>query len=455
MICAPASHPCWATACVVLAVGVLAGPASGCGKKGPPLAPFIRLPAAVEGFTARRLGSTAYVQFTIPVRNRDGSTPADLSRVDVYGYTGAPASDEEIVKYGTLVATVPVRRPPSPEEADRARRKDGRPQPARPAGNAAEQEPGFDQGATVTVSEALTPALMEPVAVPKRKKTEPPAARRAPILFPAASFTPIPSRVYVAVGVSRKGRRGAFSQHAAVPLLDVPAAPGGVKLSHTETAITIEWSGAPGVPLRTSQAGAAPVLPSRRIAPTGGPAWYYQVYEMPVPNRQGATSPASSSSAPALPVSLGMPEPLNQKPLTAATFSDTRIEFGTERCYAVRTLESFGTLQEESDTSPVACITPRDIYPPAAPTGLTAVVNPGVISLIWDPNGESDLDGYLILRAEATGGTLLAITGELIHETTFNDKGIRPGVRYVYAIVAVDKAGNRSAQSNRIEETAR
>ncbi len=86
--------------------------AAACGKKGPPLAPLLRVPAAVAEFSARRLGQTVYLQFVIPARNQDNSTPADVTRVDVYGYTGKPASDDDIVKYGTLVASVAVRPPP-------------------------------------------------------------------------------------------------------------------------------------------------------------------------------------------------------------------------------------------------------------------------------------------------------------------------------------------------------
>jgi hypothetical protein len=41
--------------------------------------------------------------------------------------------------------------------------------------------------------------------------------------------------------------------------------------------------------------------------------------------------------------------------------------------------------------------------------------------------------------------------------TTFEDKTVKAGVRYVYAIVAVDTSApaNISAQSARVEETAR
>ena len=82
---------------------------------------------------------------------------------------------------------------------------------------------------------------------------------------------------------------------------------------------------------------------------------------------------------------------------------------------------------------------------------------PGVMNLSWQTNTESDVAGYVVLRGEAPGDTLQALTREPITATRFEDKTVRPGVRYVYAVVAIDRATppNTSAQSNRIEETAR
>jgi len=448
--------------CALLGFGMLAALVPGCGKKGPPLAPLVRLPGPVDAFSARRLGSTVYLQFTVPIKNQDNSTPADVARVEVYGYTGTPASDEDMVKYGTLVAEVPVRRPPPPEEEERARgeerKQKGEAEPApQPKREPVEREPGFDQGATVTVTETVTPALLEPVVVARRSREKKKTTVEAPpILPPPASLVPIPTRVYVAVGVNRKGQRGSFSPHAAVSTLDAPAPPADVKLSQTETAITIEWTPPPGAPVVAPQAAGTtveiPPLPATPLVSQGGPVWSYEVYEIaqaaPVP------LPAAAATPPPMPL-VTPPVPLNPQPLTATSFTDPRIAFGTERCYAVRAMTTVGALREESEASDIACITPRDIYPPAAPTGLTAVVNAGAVSLIWNPNAEPDLDGYLVLRAETPSGTLQPVTRELIRQTTFNDTTVTPGVRYVYAIVAVDKAGNPSAQSNRIEETAR
>ena len=49
------------------------------------------------------------------------------------------------------------------------------------------------------------------------------------------------------------------------------------------------------------------------------------------------------------------------------------------------------------------------------------------------------------------------LTPAPIKETTFRDTTVSAGVRYVYVVVAVDTATpqNVSAQSNRVEETAR
>jgi fibronectin type 3 domain-containing protein len=80
-----------------------------------------------------------------------------------------------------------------------------------------------------------------------------------------------------------------------------------------------------------------------------------------------------------------------------------------------------------------------------------------VINLIWEPNSEPDLAGYIVLRGTAPGDMLQAITPTPIRETTYRDQSVRPGERYVYAVVAVDNANpqNVSGQSNRVEESSR
>ena len=70
------------------------------------------------------------------------------------------------------------------------------------------------------------------------------------------------------------------------------------------------------------------------------------------------------------------------------------------------------------------------------------------------PAREADLDGYILLRGPAPGDELIPIGGALIRETAFQDR-VPSGQRFVYALQAVDRFGNLSPFSARIEETAR
>ena len=67
----------------------------------------------------------------------------------------------------------------------------------------------------------------------------------------------------------------------------------------------------------------------------------------------------------------------------------------------------------------------------------------------------ADLAGYLVLRAEGDATALRPLTSSPVTETSFVDTTTKAGVRYTYAVVAVDKAGNRSGESNRIVEVGR
>jgi hypothetical protein len=144
---------------------------------------------------------------------------------------------------------------------------------------------------------------------------------------------------------------------------------------------------------------------------------------------------------------------LTKTAITETQYVDSRLTWGASRCYALRSVETVGALAVESEATAPACVTLADTFPPAAPKGLQAVPTEGIINLIWDANAEPDLDGYILLRA-AAGDELMPITPAPIRETAFQDR-VPAGVRYVYALKAVDKAGNASPASERIEETAR
>lgn len=393
-----------------------------CGKKGPPLSPLRPLPGTVTALSATRAGNEVRFRFTLPTRNVDNTTPISLDRLEVYAVT--VAADAEVpanrdlfdAKY--LVATIPVR--PLPEE--------DAPAPAAGATPAATppEDPRPAPGAPSTFVEELNEARLKPqvVAVPLTARAG--AATDTTTTAIAAAWASamatlkdpaVTRRVYVIRGRSRHGQPGAPSERVTVPLGEMPAAPSGLQASFTTSAITLTWS-APPVQNAVAALAAAPT---------------FNIYAQ------------------------GSAVPLNPKPLAATSFTREGVTFGKEECFVVRTAIASGNLAIESAPSPPVCATPADTFPPAAPTGLSAVATAGAVNLIWEANQEADLAGYIVLRGEAPGDKLQAITATPIRETTYRDATAVPGVRYVYAVVAVDTATppNTSAQSARVEETAR
>ncbi|HVC18607.1 MAG TPA: hypothetical protein VNE16_00910 [Vicinamibacterales bacterium] len=427
----------------VLLVAALAA----CGKKGPPLPPILYLPAA-PAVTAHEQGRTARLTLTVPVANTNGSRSANLERLMVYGYTGEPrlVDLDRFFKRATLVARIPVKPAPPPDADEHEQQAIER---------RAAKAPGVAQGETIVVAERITPALMTPVPPERPRKRVPvPAAEMAvPLAGPPDTLL---ARQYYVVGVTSKGRPGPLSTVASVPLVAPPLAPSAPVVTYTEKQISVTWTAPAFVRALVQAPATGTVLPGVSIIGPTYPASQYNVYERPATAPPAPPSPLSTEGDGTV-VPGPPPAPLNGAPLAGTAFTDTRMTWGARRCYEVRTVDTYGPLTVESRPSPATCVTLRDTFPPAAPRGLQAVASSGAISLIWEANTETDLAGYLVLRAEAPGGTLEPITPAPIHDTTYRDTTVKPGVRYVYAVVAVDTATppNRSALSNTVEETAR
>jgi hypothetical protein len=215
--------------------------------------------------------------------------------------------------------------------------------------------------------------------------------------------------------------------------------------TYDAASIELTWTEPPDVPKPVQAPAAEGELestPRGERGATGG----YNIYDVP-PGTPGPADAASVEPG-------GVSKPLNDQPLASPPSTGLHVEFGQERCFAVRTVTQSGTEVAESASSDAVCVTPIDTFPPEAPKGLAAVASDGAVSLIWEASANADLAGYVVLRAESAGPPR-AITAEPIKETTFRDATAARGVRYVYTVVAVDTAGNRSAPSNPADETAR
>lgn len=422
------------TALAVLALCVA------CGKKGPPLAPFPLAPAAPADVKVRRLGDRVYFTFRVPDKPSTGTGPLSVDHIEIFAMTVAPGMtvppNRLLMQPAQTIATIAVR--PPEEEEEEAPAKANAPAPA-PA-----PDPRPALGELTTFVETLSPAALQPTVLtgkekppkPPKPPKEPRKGRNGAAAAPAAVATAAPpapvgpevlTRYYVARGVAKNGKPGAVSVRIEVPLLAAPAPPRhGPSASWDATSVTIAWNPPPST---TDEA----------------PGVTYNVYSATAaePDKTGAP-----------------PAPINATPLETTSFTHDGAAPDKEQCFVVRSVAPVGLPAAavpaiESDPSEPICVTPKDTFPPAAPKSVAAVASAGVINLIWDANTEPDLAGYIVLRGEVPGGTLQPLMREPIRETRYADRTARPGVRYAYEVIAVDKAGNRSPASNRVEEAAR
>jgi predicted small lipoprotein YifL len=445
-----------------LAVAMVLTTLTACGMKGPPLAPLHLVPSAVGELTARRSGDAVEIRFALPTTNANGPEAIDLARIEIYAVTigvgvVTPANRDLLTK-ARVIGTIEVKPPPVEGAGEPTGPPDKRPGPGEqvtfvdeltaeklkpvvliqkpePAG----QKPGMvdatplpagvtEDGPRPAASGQKPDTVAQPPAATGQKPDAAgqkpdaagvtpgtPTAPGAPVKPPAPVLTTEPTRIYAIRGVSRGGRPGLPSTRVIVPLVPSVAPPSAVAVQMpTEKAVVVDWT---------------PPVPELGATPPG-----FNIY------RSDAVS-----------------APLNPAPLAEAKFEIAGAEYGKEQCYVVRTVQTRGNVTLESAPSAPACLTPLDKFPPAAPKGLRAVAEDAAISLVWDQNTDADLGGYLILRGETPGDTLLPLTPQPIADANYRDATVKPGVRYVYVVVAVDTATprNSSPPSAREEVTAR
>lgn len=104
-------------------------------------------------------------------------------------------------------------------------------------------------------------------------------------------------------------------------------------------------------------------------------------------------------------------------------------------------------LELRSAPSATITVVMRDTFPPKTPTGLAAVPGDHAIDLSWDPNTEADLAGYLVYRQTVPPRTRTQLTPTPVPAPAFSDRTAQPDQTYVYRVVAVDTAGNKSPAS--------
>ncbi len=209
-----------------------------------------------------------------------------------------------------------------------------------------------------------------------------------------------------------------------------PEAPRAVHVDVTESALVVNWAEA-SLPAGASSSG-------------------YRVYRGVLESGQENLPQDLSHAKLKIPLELAGTSP-------STDFRDSHFGFGTPYLYTVRTVAQFGAdLVESADSAP-AIVTPRDVFPPAAPTGLEITIIPATnqapayIELSWAIGPEGDLAGYSVYRSEGEDAPGERVSAETLPSPTFRDISVLPGRRYYYRVSALDRAGNESSKSSAVQ----
>ena len=154
-------------------------------------------------------------------------------------------------------------------------------------------------------------------------------------------------------------------------------------------------------------------------------------------------------------------QPINSELIAGTEYADKNFQFGKDYRYIVRAV-SLGTggAQVESLNSNAVSVSPKDIFPPAAPERPSiAAPEPSSarLAIFFAANKESDIAGYNIYRStdpDQPKQNWTKLNQTLLTRTTYQDDKVESGKTYYYYVTAVDKAGNVSPPSEVASEKA-
>jgi hypothetical protein len=132
------------------------------------------------------------------------------------------------------------------------------------------------------------------------------------------------------------------------------------------------------------------------------------------------------------------------------SYVDRDFEFGHAYSYKVGAVFKDGGTTAESEPSQPYEVVPRDIFPPARPTGLTGLYTNGAAELVWDANTERDLAGYYVYRHEDREQPT-RLNKALLPTPILRDTSVQPGHTYFYQVTAVDLSNNESQPCQEVE----
>jgi hypothetical protein len=207
--------------------------------------------------------------------------------------------------------------------------------------------------------------------------------------------------------INNKNQTAGLGNQVTIAPVPLPLPPADLSAEVSQDAVRIRWS-----PPAENDDGSRP-------ATIAG----YEIYR--------SEDPKSPSSA-----------PLNSSLLLKPELEDRTFQFDKTYYYVVSAVASTEKPYAEGGTSAPLAVTPVDKFPPGAPSDLHAVMDRGVVVLLWAAPEAPDIAGYRVYRAEGANEVPKMLGQGLVTGLSLRDDAVRPGVRYRYSVSAVDTHGN-------------
>jgi fibronectin type 3 domain-containing protein len=137
------------------------------------------------------------------------------------------------------------------------------------------------------------------------------------------------------------------------------------------------------------------------------------------------------------------------EPLTTTSYTDKQVRNGLKYFYTVQSLMVLGDELVEGAATKAIAVSPKDMTPPVALSGVTAVGTGVGTKIFWDKSSASDIAGYRVYRRAADKDSY-EFLGQVAPEfKLYVDKHAAGDIRYYYAVTAVDgsKPANESKKS--------
>ena len=132
--------------------------------------------------------------------------------------------------------------------------------------------------------------------------------------------------------------------------------------------------------------------------------------------------------------------PLNREPLGVTEYADLSVANETRYSYSVRSVRRVGKTDLEGKGSLDLPLTPTDLIPPAAPSGLVAIPLQEGMELSWERNREPDLLGYDVYRRKVGEQEYGKLNSTPLAKEIYLDKDVEQGQEYDYVVTAVDNS---------------